>query len=152
MESLATRLSGLRKQHEANSKPFPLSHLLYLYEIGNPCDLYINNMEGFSLLVKWLSPIDAPLEQHGSQRIPRLSHSYELNRIAEILEIHPAKLYQIYQDNLKWILTSESNNSAIPVDSHSTRVQESTNSTNSNQDSMKMTPQVQVSHSLLDIL
>ena len=82
------------------TNPTPLTTLLWLYENARYADVYCNYMEGFRLLVKWLSPIEIPPFK-GSYKIPRLHGSYELNAIAEILNIHPAHLYQEYT---KWTL------------------------------------------------
>ena len=74
--------SALRKRQETESKSFPLSHLLYIYEISSSKDTYINYFEGLQLLIDWLSPIELPKE---ISRINKLHNTYEIQQIATLL-------------------------------------------------------------------
>lgn len=80
---------------------FPLWALLVLYEKSNATDTFINYMEGFQLLANWLGPIDSPTYAT-IKKIPKLHVNWELNTIAELLNIHPSIVYQTYEDTL-WI-------------------------------------------------
>lgn len=84
--------------------PFPLWALLVLYERGSSTDLFIDYMEGMELLVAWLSPIDIPTVSRTTEQVPKLLRNYELNRIAEMVGVHP---YIIYHEYLK-LLAPES--------------------------------------------
>lgn len=79
----------------ARFKRFPLWALLTLYERGHARDLYIDDFEGFKELVAWLSPIEIPA--YSIERIPKLHTNYELNKIAEILNVHPSIVYKEYK-------------------------------------------------------
>lgn len=91
---MSTRLEELKKRFAEQRKPFPLSHLLYLYEISRSQDTYINYMEGFRLLAEWLAPIELP-SSHST--IYKLQNSYELQQIAVILNTHPGIIQNGYQ-------------------------------------------------------
>jgi len=62
--------------------------------------VYPNYLEGFSLLLNWLAPIDMSIVEkydYGiSSDIPRLHCNWELNTMAKLLGIHPKILYRIY--------------------------------------------------------
>jgi len=87
-----TPLELLISQREAQDKSFPLECLLRLYlKCPNPC--YVNHMEGFKLLVRWLSPITMPSPNTFAAIPSSLFISYEINQIAIILGTHPKVIW-----------------------------------------------------------
>lgn len=69
------------------STEFPLDALLRLYVTGRK-KLYLNYMEDFILLVKWIGPTEHPQDN----TLPKLQwyqQNYEVDRIAAILSIRP---------------------------------------------------------------
>lgn len=94
---ISERLAALLKELEVASiaatdedkTPFPLWALLVIYEKANQ-ECYINYMEGFKLLVNWLSPIAYPnhrdSDYYAASNILRSYESRELSRILNIPE------------------------------------------------------------------
>lgn len=70
---------------------FPLKSLLYLHYTAKYTDTYIDNFEGFKLLVKWLGPIEYNKEKKIEP--PRCFETYEMQRIAYIVQIPIPNIY-----------------------------------------------------------
>lgn len=74
---------------------FPLKNLLVLYSRAHSKDVYINNFQGFKLLVEWLAPIEQYQLVTATKTIPWCFHSYEIQEIARILQVPADVLYTI---------------------------------------------------------
>lgn len=84
-----TRLANLKK-------PFPLRALLTIYLNASKKDLYIDYFAGFKLLVRWLGPIEIPTLVVPSY--PAVCISYEVDRIATILGVHPNLIFHTFME------------------------------------------------------
>ena len=76
---------------------FPLWAILALYETSSREDTYIDYMDGFKLLVSWLAPFDIP-SNYQIESIPKIIGSYEMNEVANVLQVHPSIIYQAWVD------------------------------------------------------
>lgn len=79
----------------------PLEYfLLLLYKMDHQT-FHVDHFKSVELLRDWLEPDTASaISGVLPQSIPNLHLSYSLIRVATILKIHPAKLYEIYNSVL----------------------------------------------------
>lgn len=89
-------MNNIQVSVPTSPEPFPLWALLALYERGSSADLFPNYMEGMELLVSFLSPIEIPNVSRTTEQVPKLLRNYELNRIAEMVDVHPYVVYYEY--------------------------------------------------------
>lgn len=82
--SLNEALDRLKEDMEAEVRPFPLWALLTIYcKAEQEC--YVNYMEGFIALAKWLGPVEHSIIDIDYDKLP-LSN-YEMQRMATILNM-----------------------------------------------------------------
>ena len=98
LASLKERVNQSSQSESQTSNPFPLSAFIKLYCKAHSKDVYIEYFAGTKLLYDWLYPFynDMPWEV---KPLPPLVSNYELQKLAEILHIHPSI---IFQEVLSW--------------------------------------------------
>ncbi len=97
-------LAAFEEQRVLERKPFPVRSLLILYLRAPNYVVYKNYFEGFKLLAAWLSPIDtSAITIYPRKHVSHLFMSYELNKLAEILDVNVYSLWQ-FMVNLTIVL------------------------------------------------
>jgi hypothetical protein len=95
LTNLTSSIATLKEARALKDKPFPVEALLTLYCNARTKDVYCGYMEGFSLLVSWLSPITISPELIRKGYLPRYLSNYEINQLSDILGTNPLTIYYI---------------------------------------------------------
>jgi hypothetical protein len=93
---------SIKEEIEEETRKFPFYALLLLYDRAYSKDLYINYMEGFKLLVDFLSPIEVPpMEECKNTMVPKLYHNYDAHEIERVVGCNSKQLFKAYEETVK---------------------------------------------------